>query len=228
MLTPYTVRRIAMKTLALTDGFILRSRRNNRYLESASHHAKQTVIGVYINTSKCHLTITDTGIEINSGDKTDFVSYADITHITEPAEGEQDLDLLLENEKFDDVRSYAIPVLGKKYDEPDIFEFYNFLTAISEFLVTSPIQLRTVTSMKELISYLRTECEWEEYTGALANYLENEFDPDAWTELDIDRDMLAKPDFWQALAVLLNVPMKLSVDQVRDGIEWEGRAELYE
>jgi hypothetical protein len=100
------------------------------------------------------------------------------------------------------------------------------LLAVTEFLGLSPVNLRSVTSLKDLIDYLRTECLWEEYTGALANYLENEFDVDSFDALNIDKAMLAKPDFWRALAVLLNVPIKMPVEKVRDPDGWANTAEF--
>ncbi len=225
-MTPDTVRRIAKKTIGLTDSFIGRSRLNNQFVASASHYPKQAFIGVYLNTPDSHLIITDQGVDIVAGGRRCFINYAEITQITFPAEDDRDLDLLVENDKFDDVRSYAIPVLGVTNDFADIHEFYKFLLAITEYLGVSPVNLRSVASLKDLIDYLRTECLWEEYTGALANYLENEFDVDSFDGLNIDKAMLAKPDFWRALAVLLNVPIKMPVEQVRDPDGWSNTAEF--
>lgn len=225
-MTPDTVRRIAMKTLALTDSFIGRSRLNNQFIASASLYSKNAFIGLYLNSPDSHLVITEKGVEVIWTDHKYFINYSDITQITSPGPDDRDLDVLVENDRVDGVRSYAIPVLGVTNDVADIEEFYNFLLAITEYLGINPVTLRSISSMKDLIAYLRVECQWDEYTGALANYLEDEFHVQNFEAVDIDKVIFEKPDFWRAVAVLLDVPIKMPLEKVRDLRGWENSAEF--
>jgi hypothetical protein len=225
-LTHETVRRIALRTLGRTDSFIAAQRMSNKVPAGFAAADSGTVVGVYINDKDNHLIITERGVTVVAGERQNFIGFACITQITSPDDVDQDIDLLVENDRFDDVRSYSIPVLGATEDLPDIIVFHEFLLGIMEYLQINPINLRSVSSKQDLIDYLKTECEWEEYTGALANYLEKDFGTWAFEDLKIDEEMLRKPDFWRAVAVILNVPMRQPVQKVRDPDGWANTAEF--
>jgi len=226
-MTPDTVRRFALKSIGNADSFIARSKLQ---LEMSSYVAekKQTIIGVYVNGADSHIIVSDKGLTVVYSQSSEFIPYEQITHITSPIDGEQDLDLLLESDSLDDVLGSSIPIFGITDGIPDIDEFYNFLLDVTEYLRISPINLRSIRNMKDLAVFLKTECEWEEYTGALANYLENDFHAERFSRLKIDKEMLEKADFWRAVAVILDIPIRLPVEMVRDKDEWANSASFDE
>jgi hypothetical protein len=224
-MTPDTVRRLALKSIGLADSFIVRSRLQC-HLPSYIDEKDQTVIGVYINNSDSQIIISERGLTVIDYESKDRIPFKEITHIMEPIEGEQDLDLLLECDRWDDVRSLSIPILGVTNNFPDINEFYNFLQSVMKHLQISPINLRSIHTRKDLVDFLKTECEWEYYTSALATYLDNDSIESRFEDFQIDKDMLSKPDFWRAIAVILGIPTRMPVDKVRDPDDWVNRAQF--
>jgi hypothetical protein len=172
------------------------------------------------------LVITELGIRVFQDGLDDFFLYTEISQITSPECVDRDLDLVLEGDRFDDIRAFSFPVLGVTNDFPDIEVFYEFLLAVLEKLQISPINLRSIRTIDDFIDYLRTECEWETYTEALANYLEREFDPACFDRLKIDKILLDTPDFWRALAVILNIPIRLPLELVRAPDEFDNTAQF--
>jgi hypothetical protein len=219
-ISPATVRRIAIRTVGLADSFIASSRVRCELAWCDSAAKTGTVIGVYMNAPIGYVIITDRGLDVWLGDYHYDVLYSEITQITSPVDDDRELDLMVENDSFDDVRRYSIPVLSVTNRFPDIHLFYDFLMAIMEHHQIIPIDLRKIENLADLVDYLRTECEWEEYTHALANHLETAFSADSLEELKIDKALLDKPEFWRAIAVILNAPIRQPMEKVADPDNW--------
>jgi hypothetical protein len=213
-----------MRTLGLADNFIASSRLRCELSWCESAAKTGTVIGVYLNALTGYVIITDKGLDVWLGEHHYDVLYSEITEITSPDDDDRDLDLLVENDRFDDARRISIPVLGVTTALQDIYLFYDFLIAITAHLQITPIDLKRVSSLEDLVDYLRTECEWEEYTQALANHLEMDFSMEAINVLKIDKALLDKPDFWRAVALILNAPIKQPLEKVRDPDNWDNKA----
>jgi len=226
MLTPEKVKRLAMKTIGQTNSFVAASRVPVHVTESLSKSDAGVIVGIYLNGRDSHVEIAERGVTVVIPENSRFIPYTAITHLTSPDEEDRDLDLLVELGEVGDVLGCAIPVFGVTEDIPDIFAFYDFLLAIFEHLRISPINLRSVASRQDLVDFLRTECSWEEYTGALASYLERGFDTSEFERLEIDRELLNRPDFWRVLAVILDQPIRQPVDQVRDPDSWDNSPEF--
>jgi hypothetical protein len=212
-LSAETVRRIALRTMGVSESFVADSTLYAELNEAMT--AEGSVVGLYLNDPRSYVVITNKGLHVQRNANGRFIAFEFISEITAPLVEERDLDVMTEIPGREDVESVAIPILGITEDMPDIMLLHEFLIAIMQLQRINPIGLKNIVTKQDLIDYLRTECEWELYTGALANYLETDFNFAMFDGLSIDESMLAKPDFWRAMAVILNVPVRTPVEKIR-------------
>lgn len=225
MISPDTLRRIAKETLGNCDSFILSPILPSEFKAARSDVTDQ-IVGVYLNSPTDYLIVSEKGITCFKESTEELIEYRHISQVTAPGDGDQDLDLLLENSQWGDVYCRSIAVLGITDDLADIEEFHSFIIQVLEKTQLEPIDLKSISSRKDLIDFLRYDCKWQEYTDALANYLEQDFTDTSFSKYNVDPDLAKSPEFWRALAVVLNVPIRMHLEEVRDPVRFANSAEL--
>ena len=189
-----TVRRLALQLLSPLESFIVGSQGSNElaWYENLASHGRP--IGVYINSSTNYIIVADYGLDVQIGDYHCSIKYDDVTQISPPQMGDQDLDVAVESAEINDICRYSIPIFGGTEEAPDIRIFHDFLTKIV------PIDLLSVESRKDLMDYLERGSASSEVNRELVNEFLMDFRPDALEALKIDKNLMHNPGFWRAVA----------------------------